>query len=397
MLHNNQGVGSGNRPSLMNKLQAIQVDNRIKVNQYKKVGYEDDKTWMERRLANMNSGVPNWAAVDLASQWCNGLKWHDLDETIAEIESINLANQYNQWHVLRLGSISQKCPGRVFQILEGQLNSASSLEARLHKTGDIIRLIKEWEIQGGAISEVGVNWGTYPSSANLASWFWEDIQDMHTHTAHNKHEGVAHHQPGGTATFVCMELIRYHKQKDDDFRGVGWWCLTVFYADPSHPTCIISAYNVGRHAPRGDSMIYQQQLKYIQNHGLDSTSSHLFTVDFVAQLQVWQCQGDRLLVFMDMNEHILTGCIARRLLSMGLRKATHSQWGEMEPYTYVHGSGPINAVWHSQDLEFMSTLQLSFHEGVGDHRLVLVDIIAQSAIGKQEIKVVHPHRKRLSS
>ncbi len=154
---------------------------------------------------------------------------------------------------------------------------------------------------------------------------------------------------------------------------------------------------MGRHAPRGDSTIYQQQLRYIQNHGLDSTPSRLFTIDFVAQLQVWQHQGDRLLVFMDMNKHVLTGCVTRRLLAMGLHEATHSQWGGMEPHTYVRGLEPIDAVWHSQDLEVTSTLQLSFHKGVSDPRLVLVDITAHSAIGKQEFKVVHPHRRHLSS
>jgi hypothetical protein len=104
-----------------------------------------------------------------------------------------------------------------------------------------------------------------------------------------------------------------------------------------------------------------------------------------------------LLLFMDMNEHTLTGRVARRLLAMGLHKATHSQWGEMEPHTYIHGSEPINAVWHSQDLEVVSTLQLSFHKGVGDHCSVLEDITTKSAIGKQEFKVVHPHGRRLSS
>jgi hypothetical protein len=64
----NQEVSSGNQSSLTSRLHAIQVDNRINVKQYKKVGYEDAKTWMERRLANMKSGVPNWAATDLASQ-----------------------------------------------------------------------------------------------------------------------------------------------------------------------------------------------------------------------------------------------------------------------------------------------------------------------------------------
>jgi hypothetical protein len=220
---------------------------------------------------------------------------------------------------------------------------------------------------------------------------------MGNHMSHTKHKGVAHHQSGGTATFTCMELVRYHKQKGDDFRGLGRWCSTVFYADLSHRTCIISAYNVGRQAPRGDSTIHQQKLRYIQTRGLDSTPLRLFTVDFVAQLQVWQHQGDRLLLFMDMNEHILTGHVARQLLAMGLRKATHSQWGEMEPHKYVRGLEPINAVWHSQDLEVVSTLQLSFHEGVGDHCLVLVDITMKSAIGKQEFKVVHPHGRGLSS
>jgi hypothetical protein len=100
MPHKNQGARSSNQSSLTNVSQATsQVDNSIKVKQYKKVGYKDAKTWMEHRLANMKSGVPNWAATDLASQWCEGIKRHDLDETIAEIESINLASQYNQWHV----------------------------------------------------------------------------------------------------------------------------------------------------------------------------------------------------------------------------------------------------------------------------------------------------------
>jgi hypothetical protein len=57
--------------------------------------------------------------MDLASHWCDGLKLHNLDETIAEIESINLAKQYNRWHVSRLGSMSQQRREGVFQILGG--------------------------------------------------------------------------------------------------------------------------------------------------------------------------------------------------------------------------------------------------------------------------------------
>jgi hypothetical protein len=104
-----------------------------------------------------------------------------------------------------------------------------------------------------------------------------------------------------------------------------------------------------------------------------------------------------LLIFMDMNEHILTGCVACRLIAMGLWEATHANWEGTAPHTYVRGLEPIDAVWHSQDLDVVSTLQLSFHEGFGNHRLVLVDITTQSSIRRQEFKVVHPHGRRLSS
>ena len=84
MLHTNQGVGSGDKSSSIREPQAaIQVGSRINVKQYKKVGYEDAKSWMKQRLANMKSGVPNWAATDLAEQWCEGLKRHEMDTTIA--------------------------------------------------------------------------------------------------------------------------------------------------------------------------------------------------------------------------------------------------------------------------------------------------------------------------
>jgi hypothetical protein len=118
--------------------------------------------------------------------------------------------------------------------------------------------------------------------------------------------------------------------------------------------------------------------------------------NFLAMLQVWHQQGDRLLIFIDMNEHILNGPLAKCMLRMGLEKATHQHWQDIEPHTYVGGKEPIDAVFHTLDLKVTSTLQLSFHEGVGDHRTVLVDISTWSAIGKQEFQVVHPHARRLS-
>ena len=74
---------------------------------------------------------------------------------------------------------------------------------------------------------------------------------------------------------------------------------------------------------------------------------------------------------------------------MGLVEATHTRWGtSSEPHTYFRGTEPIDGVWHTQSLEVVSTMQLSFHEGVGDHRTALVDVTTSSAIGTQEFKVI---------
>jgi hypothetical protein len=48
-------------------------------------------------------------------------------------------------------------------------------------------------------------------------------------------------------------------------------------------------------------------------------------------------------------------------------------------------------------MEITATLQLSFHEGVGDHRSVIVDITTASEIGKQDFQVIHPSARCLSS
>jgi hypothetical protein len=120
-------------------------------------------------------------------------------------------------------------------------------------------------------------------------------------------------------------------------------------------------------------------------------------VDFIAQLQVWQRQGDRLLVFIDMNKHVLRGRLATLLFKMGLLETTHTSKGVTEPPTYIRGNKPINGVWFTPDLEVMCTTQLLFHEGVGDHCSVIVDISTKLAIGKQEFRMVHPHGCRLSS
>ena len=108
--------------------------------QYHKVGYKDAKIWMERRLAGMKSGVPNWVAIALAGEWAGNLGNNitDLDRGIAKIEAANLAKHYKWWHVPCLGHMENPQPDGVFCILGGQLNSASSLDIRAWEIADVV-------------------------------------------------------------------------------------------------------------------------------------------------------------------------------------------------------------------------------------------------------------------
>ncbi len=127
--------------------------------------------------------------------------------------------------------------------------------------------------------EVGIDWSTYGPSANLPSWFCLEVQDLCLHTANNGYkQGVAHHQPGGTAVFISKEMARYVKQKGNNFRGLGRWCSMLLYADKNYRFQFFSAYSVGRQALQGDSTIFQQQLRYIQNNRLATIPCKLFMI-----------------------------------------------------------------------------------------------------------------------
>ena len=69
-------------------------------------------------------------------------------------------------------------------------------------------------------------------------------------------------------------------------------------------------------------------------------------------------------------------------------ETAHKSWGNLEPHTYIDGTGPIDAVYHSPEIKITATMQLSFHEGVGDHRTVLVDVSSRSLIGKYDFKML---------
>ena len=110
-------------------------------------------------------------------------------------------------------------------------------------------------------------------------------------------------------------------------------------------------YCVGRRITDGLGRVCQQHIRHIQTHSLKTLPYQLFKKDLASQLGEWARQGDRLIIMMDANEHILTDELGKLLVSpemgLDLEEISHKAWGGREIGTYIDGSRPIDGVWVS--------------------------------------------------
>ena len=99
---------------------------------------------------------------------------------------------------------------------------------------------------------------------------------------------------------------------------------------------------------------------------MDTTLYRLFCKVFETQLKGWVRQGNRLIIMMDANEHILNHKLGRLLRSreggLDLEEISHKAWGGEEINTYIDGSKPIDGVWTSRRLKIGGFKILSFLE-----------------------------------
>ena len=168
---------------------------------------------------------------------------------------------------------------------------------------------------------------------------------------------------------------------------------------PTHRTRVVVAYCPGRSRRDGLRTVYQQHLRYIQQHHLHLTPYQLFVDDLVKQVTCWIKAGDRILLLMDANEHVTKGLIHAKLTAkdVGLKEVSHRYWGATPPHTHINGSIPIDGIFASAELEIMHCLHLSFHESVGNHRTMIVEISTRSLLGRHQSSIVRPVTRRLTT
>ena len=379
---------------------SFRADLREGAINYTALSFEELKSLVERKLANFKKGIiPIEERRRLAERWTCDVDVNILDDTIVSVETENLAKLYEKYNVPALGNLVVDRPPGVYRWMYCQLNSASTQESRDEKSHQILQLADRYGVQGVALAEHCTNFTKLPSSQGLNTWFNEKRHIKAT-SAHNKHETDAVYLPGGTGLIAMFELIKCIKTSCVDFRGLGRWTSWQLSIDPKHKTRVVVAYGIGKSKPQGLTTNYQQHLRYIQNHDMDTNPRRMFEEDLQATLRVWRSQGERLLIFMDVNEHIQKGTFMKKLMNdpyLDLREETHHHWNGAPPNSFVYGNDPIDCVLRTTDVEITGTLIQPFSMSVGDHRTIIVDVTALSMIGSYEFKIVYPACRRLST
>jgi hypothetical protein len=152
------------------------------------------------------------------------------------------------------------------------------------------------------------------------------------------------------------------------------------------------AYRTGSGKLRGLRTIYQQQIQYTQLHNLKGSPQQLFDKDLVHQCKIWCKSGERIILLMDANEHVLNRKFSRVLSRTGLdlEEFTHKCWGAYLPYTHINGSIPINGGYISPEVEVLNVCMLPFLDSPGDHQTFIIDISTRLLLGEFCYKVCRP-------
>ncbi len=126
----------------------------------------------------------------------------------------------------------------------------------------------------------------------------------------------------------------------------------------------------------------------------------VFCQHLTAAIRKWRAVGERIVLFMDHNEHVYDSSLDKALsdreglnLSKVILKHTGSQTGTR----FFWGSKPINGLCASRDLDISNVCVIPFGYRIGDHCAFVLDIPLASLVGENLVKIVCPVSRRFNS
>ncbi len=224
-----------------------------------------------------------------------------------------------------------------------------------------------------------------------------------TVAAHNVHDWqqAGRVQEGGTGAICFGEATGFIRKVGKDKEGLGRWSWILFGGSDGHTTRLITAYNPCKSGRINSGTSYQQQRRYFITKKKDLTCPRiLFRRHLTTAIAEWRKGGDRIILFMDHNEHVYDGPLGKALGErdgLNLQEVILACTGAPTGATFFRGSQPIDGLWTSDDLDISNACVMPFGYGVGDHRAFVLDIPLLSLVGDNPVRIVRPASRRLNS
>ncbi len=213
-------------------------------------------------------------------------------------------------------------------------------------------------------------------------------------SAHNVHEVkvAGRVQEGGTGTICFGESIGYIRKTGRDDKGLGRGSWILFGGTNGHNMQIITACNPCKNKNVHLGTTYQHQQRYFIMKKKDLTCPLvLFCKHLVKQIKQWGAGGDRIILFMDHNKHMINGPLGKALADkegLDLQEAIVQHTGASPGATFFRGSKPIDGLWISNNLDISNACIMPFGYGIGDYCSFILDILIESLVGIDPVKIV---------
>jgi hypothetical protein len=249
-----------------------------------------------------------------------------IEDGLLQVQGI--APNTKQPGIVRL--LGENCNGFNNRIV-GNSKIAKSLDIKEELDIDCLMYCKHW-----------LNFRHKDNKNDLKEMFQRELACTAV-LAHNIHESnhTGRVQEGGTGSICFGDITGYVKKVGQDEEGLGQWCWMFLGGAAGHNTRIITAYNPCCNKNINSGTSYQQQRWYFVTKKKDLTCPLiLFHKHLIKELKQWQGMGDRIVLFMDHNEHVTDGKLRQALGERegpGLVEAVLSHKGTSPGATFFLG------------------------------------------------------------
>ena len=216
--------------------------------------------------------------------------------------------------------------------------------------------------------------------------------------SHNKTERIQRDQIGGTAISGVGRICDVIQEVGSDDTGLGRWSWISLHGGTT-TTRIISAYlpRKPNRNSRGRT-VWEQHKRYFEARGDMRYPSTIFILDILKLIKQWISSGDHVILAMDANQDVYSGKLAQELnrepynMTCLLQRAM----GVTVPNSHFSGKGKISTIFGSPGVLTGHGMCYPHWYGIGDHRVMVLEIAASSAFEGSYPTIATPTARILS-